>query len=583
MAIGAAATATATFAKAAVEGYAEYEQLVGGVETLFGESASAVQEYAANAYKTAGLSANEYMETVTSFSASLLQSLGGDTEAAAQYADMAISDMSDNANKMGTSMEAIQNAYNGFAKQNYTMLDNLKLGYGGTASEMQRLIMDAEALDASFSAARDENGDLAMSYSDIVDAIHIVQDNMGITGTTAREASATISGSLSAMRSAWANLTVGIANENANFDQLVSDFVESAVTVGENLIPRVEQALSGIGQLIVGLAPVIADALPVLISDVLPTLLQTAFQLVSSVGTAIIDNLPMLLESAIELVFTLADGIIEALPELIPAIISVILTITEKLTDPDTVLRLVQAAIQIIGALAMGLVNAIPQLVQSLPVIVWNIVQTLIQLAPTLISSGWEMIKQLAAGIWDAAGQVWDTIKSVASGILDSAKEALASAAEVGKNLVLGIWDGIKSLAGWLWDQVSAWVESIWDGILDFFGIASPSKQMKWVGSMLVEGLAGSIEDDGDEAVAAAEAMSNDINNVMNNLADGMGKTMRTDFEVRGSAKTSGAAGSAKSSEDEAPIPIIVQCVLDGQIVSENTTMWQRRMARATG
>ena len=226
--LAAAGAGVVSLTKQAVSNYAEYEQLVGGVETLFKDNADTVQEYAANAYKTAGLSANEYMETVTSFSASLLQSLGGDTAEAAKVADMAIIDMSDNANKMGSDMTSIQNAYQGFAKQNYTMLDNLKLGYGGTKEEMQRLIDDANKLRE----AQGLNADLTIdSYADIVTAIHEVQTEMGITGTTAEEASSTIQGSLGQVKSAWQNLLTGFATEGADLDTLFDNFMDSAVTV----------------------------------------------------------------------------------------------------------------------------------------------------------------------------------------------------------------------------------------------------------------------------------------------------------------------------------------------------------------
>lgn len=231
-----------------MQNYAQYEQLVGGVDTLFKNSSKKVKEYASNAYKTAGMSANEYMETVTSFSASLLQSLENDTEAAAEYANMAITDMSDNANKMGTSMEMIQNAYNGFAKQNYTMLDNLKLGYGGTKEEMERLLVDADKLSDSFNLQVDASGALVYSYADIVDAIHIVQTEMGITGTTAKEAGTTIQGSVGSMKAAWTNLVTGLGDENANIEQLFDDLVvtitgdgtETNLGVLGTVIPRVK-------------------------------------------------------------------------------------------------------------------------------------------------------------------------------------------------------------------------------------------------------------------------------------------------------------------------------------------------------
>lgn len=230
--------------KQALESYAEYEQLVGGVETLFKDSAKEVEGYANQAYKTAGLSANKYMETVTSFSASLLQGLNGDTAKTAKIADMAIIDMADNANKMGTSMEMIQNAYQGFAKQNYTMLDNLKLGYGGTKTEMVRLINDSKILGKEI-----KNLD-GITLDQIIQAIHKVQENMGITGTTAKEASSTIQGSVASMKSAWQNLLTGIADENQDFGKLVDNFVDSVITAGENIIPRVKKIVEGIKKML---------------------------------------------------------------------------------------------------------------------------------------------------------------------------------------------------------------------------------------------------------------------------------------------------------------------------------------------
>lgn len=442
-AIGTAAAAVGALVKSSVESYAEDKQLVGGVETLFKDSADTVQEYAANAFRTAGLSANEYMETVTSFSASLLQSLGGDTQAAADYADMAITDMSDNANKMGTRMEAIQNAYQGFAKQNYTMLDNLKLGYGGTKTEMERLITDAEALDSSFTATRDANGDIAMSYADIVDAIHIVQTEMGITGTTAKEASSTIQGSLSAMKSAWSNLVTGIADENAEFDVLVNNFVDSVVTVGDNIIPRVEQALTGVGRLVEGLAPVIANAIPGLIANVLPPLLTAATSLIASIGQALIDNLPMLLSVALELVLTLANGIGESLPELIPAIVDIILQIVNTLTNPANISNLVDAAITIIIALAQGLINAIPQLIQAVPTIIANLVTALIQNTPKILEAGVQLIVALGRGIVQSVGSIIQSVGQINQTITQTIRGLISSAISWGRDLIKNFINGI--------------------------------------------------------------------------------------------------------------------------------------------
>lgn len=315
--IGAASTGVGFLIKSAVEEFANYEQLVGGVETLFKESADVVLRYADNAYQTAGLSANEYMETVTSFSASLLQSLGGDTAEAAEKANLAITDMSDNANKMGTDMTLIQNAYRGFAKANYTMLDNLALGYGGTKEEMQRLLDDANALNRE----QGKYTNYAIeSFVDIVDAIHDVQTQLGITGTTAKEAATTIQGSVNAAKGAWHNLLIGVADDNQDFDKLVDTFVESVETAADNIIPRVEKSLDGILKLINTAAKTILPRVIAEISAKLPDLIDTGAEIVLALGEGIVDNLDGIL-SAAEKVITrvvpkLAKGFADAVPKI---------------------------------------------------------------------------------------------------------------------------------------------------------------------------------------------------------------------------------------------------------------------------
>ena len=392
-AVTAAATGITALTTAAVNNYAEYEQLVGGVDTLFKQSADVVQQYAANAYKTAGMSANEYMETVTSFSASLLQSLDGDTAAAAEKANLAITDMSDNANKMGTSMEMIQNAYNGFAKQNYTMLDNLKLGYGGTKEEMQRLLDDAEKLSG-------QKFDLS-SYGDIVDAIHVVQTEMGITGTTAKEAGETISGSISAMKSAWANLVTGIADDNANVGQLIDNLIDSAVVAAGNILPRIEKTLTGIGELIEGLAPVVIDALPGLISNVLPSLLDTGLSLLIGIIDGITNNFDSLLETAFQVIDMLLNGIIDNLP------------------------RIIEMGVQLIGKLAVGIVQAIPDLVMKVPEIISAIVNGFSASFDDIVSIGENIVKGIWDGISAMASWITEKVSGFFSGIVDSAKSVL--------------------------------------------------------------------------------------------------------------------------------------------------------------
>lgn len=373
-ATAAAAGAVIALTKSAVENYGEYEQLVGGVETLFKDSAGTVEEYANNAYKTAGLSANEYMETVTSFSASLLQSMGNDTEAAAEKADRAITDMSDNANKMGTDMQSIQNAYQGFAKQNYTMLDNLKLGYGGTKEEMQRLIDDANALNA---AQGNYTNYSIESYADIVDAIHTVQTEMGITGTTALEASTTIEGSVSAMKAAWGNFVTGLGNDNANISELSAQLIESVGTVAENVLPVVETVLKNIAQ-------------------------------------AVQEDGPAMIEKFVSYA-------IEKLPEVI------------------------SLGLQMVVSLVKGIAQNIPQIVTS----VLNMMATIAQ-------------------------TIWDSLPDII---------------EVGKNIVRGLWEGIKAMASWIGDKVSGFVGGLVDGVKGVLGIHSPSKVFAGIGENMALGL----------------------------------------------------------------------------------------------
>lgn len=313
-ATAAAAGAVIALTKSAVENYGEYEQLVGGVETLFKDSAGTVEEYANNAYKTAGLSANEYMETVTSFSASLLQSMGNDTQAAAEKADRAITDMSDNANKMGTDMQSIQNAYQGFAKQNYTMLDNLKLGYGGTKEEMQRLIDDANALNA---AQGNYTNYTIESYADIVDAIHTVQTEMGITGTTALEASTTIEGSVSAMKAAWSNFVTGLGNDNANISELSAQLIESVGTVAENVLPVVETVLKNIAQAVQEDGPAMIEKFVSYAIEKLPEIISLGLQMVVSLVKGIAQNIPQIVTSVLNMMATIVKTIWESLPDII--------------------------------------------------------------------------------------------------------------------------------------------------------------------------------------------------------------------------------------------------------------------------
>ncbi|WP_337401376.1 hypothetical protein [Anaerotignum faecicola] len=538
------------------------------METLFKDSADTIQTYADNAYKTAGLSANEYMETVTSFSASLLQSLDGDTEKAAAAADLAITDMADNANKMGTAMESIQNAYQGFAKQNYTMLDNLKLGYGGTKEEMQRLLADAEKLSGV-------KYDLS-SYADIVEAIHVIQTEMGITGTTAKEASTTIQGSVASMKAAWANLMVGMADDTQNFDMLLSNFIESIGTVADNLLPRIGVVIEGMGKLVAGLAPEIASALPTLTNELLPNLVELGVQSISALVQGIQENgdslaagalsivgtlaegiaelLPMVADTAASLAVSLADGLTESLPNIIPIAIETISTLVENLTENAN--TVIEAGIQIILALGEGLIAALPQLIETVPQIVINIANVINDNAPKLIDTALYLITRLAVGLVQAiptlvvnipkiieaivaafmAFQWLNLGKQLIDGVANGVKkagESMATAAKnafskfkakitgsevatelknIGKYIIDGIVGGIKNSLSKIANIAGKIKDTLLSKLKGLFKIASPSKLMKEeVGAYIGEGIAVGIEESGQMAVDAAETVANGI------------------------------------------------------------------------
>lgn len=578
-AVGAASAGVAALGTACINAYADYEQLVGGVETLFKDSADTIQTYADNAYKTAGLSANEYMETVTSFSASLLQSLDGDTEKAAAAADLAITDMADNANKMGTAMESIQNAYQGFAKQNYTMLDNLKLGYGGTKEEMQRLLADAEKLSGV-------KYDLS-SYADIVEAIHVIQTEMGITGTTAKEASTTIQGSVASMKAAWANLMVGMADDTQNFDMLLSNFIESIGTVADNLLPRIGIVIEGMGKLVAGLAPEIASALPTLTNELLPNLVELGVQSISALVQGIQENgdslaagalsivgtlaegiaelLPMVADTAASLVVSLADGLTESLPDIIPIAIETISTLVENLTENAN--TVIEAGIQIILALGEGLIAALPQLIETVPQIVINIANVINDNAPKLIDTALYLITRLAVGLVQAiptlvvnipkiieaivaafmAFQWLNLGKQLIDGVANGVKkagESMATAAKnafskfkakitgsevatelknIGKYIIDGIVGGIKNSLSKIANIAGKIKDTLLSKLKGLFKIASPSKLMKEeVGTYIGEGIAVGIEESGQMAVDAAEDVADKIADTLTQKRDSL-------------------------------------------------------------
>ena len=429
-----AAGAIATLSTMAVKTYANYEQLVGGVETLFGAGGKSLVEYvnavgkyspeisaqyndlmaaqnkvmsdADEAYKTAGLSANDYMETVTSFAAALNSSLGGNTQKSAEYANMAVVDMADNANKMGSSMESIQNAYQGFAKQNYTMLDNLKLGYGGTKTEMERLLADASKISG-------KKFDLS-SYADVVEAIHTIQTEMGITGTTAEEAEHTISGSANAMKAAWTNWLTGLGNSKADIGKLTTQLIDSAKTVLANVMPVVKQVLTTLGDVISNDAPAIIEEGLSYILDAAPQLLEMGGQLISSLVDGIIANLPQILSAATQLITMLCNGIMESASQIPEAVTEIITQLVNFIVANAP--QLLVAGVTLVLSLIQGLVKAIPDIIQAIPQLIDGIVSAFDNASSQILGIGRQIVQDIIDGISSA----WDGLVSWFNGLWDS-------------------------------------------------------------------------------------------------------------------------------------------------------------------
>jgi len=480
--------------KEVVSSYAEYEQLIGGVETLFKDSAGIVQEYAENAYKTAGLSANEYMETVTGFSASLISSLGGDTEKAARYADMAITDMSDNANKMGSDMASIQNAYQGFAKQNYTMLDNLKLGYGGTKEEMERLLADAEAISGI-------HYDIE-NYADVVDAIHVIQTEMGITGTTAREAEKTISGSIGMLKSSFKNLITGLGNADADIGKLVGNVVSSFSSVVENVAPIIRNLTQSLPQAVTGMIQAIQPMIPDLlqlgadlfqslvdgIMSALPDILETAASIITELISGLTSLLPDLVGFGIDLFGALIEdlpGIIEKILQALPEIIT---AITEKLSTLIPII--VNAGVQLFIALIKNLPAIIAAIIKAIPQIITSIVEAVKQAWPTIAEAGRGLFTKLVERGAEIISEIKSFVHNLVQSIVSTITGAFTDFFNVGYNIVMGVWNGLSSGWSWLTGQVSSLAQSLLQSAKAALGIASPSKKFRdEVGAMMAAGI----------------------------------------------------------------------------------------------
>lgn len=516
--ISAASAGIGAIVKSSASAYADYEQNIGGVETLFKDNADTIVKYASEAYKTAGISANDYMQNVTSFSASLLQGLGGDTAQAAEIANEAMVDMSDNANKMGTDISSIQNAYQGFAKQNYTMLDNLKLGYGGTQAEMARLINDSGVLGDSIKV--DEKTVNSVSFDKMIEAIHKVQTELDITGTTSKEAATTVSGSLGSVKAAWANLMSGMGDKNADLKNLIKEMVNTVKTFAKNIMPVIKQALSGVTTLISELAPDIAAELPQLVSDLLPqlieagtqifqtlvkgisdnigTITQAAITAITTIATALIQNTGPLVQALATIITTIAQALPTILPDLteaikqqmplilqaildsLPAIIEcatqIIVTIAETLAN--NINLIVDGAVKIIDTLAMSLSDSdtAKKLTEAAFKIVFTLTKEIVKNLPDILASGIliavEIVKGIAQGMVDYFAPVSDALSDMLIDLTDWFSRKWNDFKEWGSDMIQAFIDGIKEK----WQSLKDTVCDVASSVKDFLGFSEPDK-----------------------------------------------------------------------------------------------------------
>lgn len=509
----AAAAAGAALAAAiggGVKAYSNWEQLVGGVDTLFKEASATVQANADKAYMTAGVSANRYMEQVTSFSASLIQSLGGDTQKAAEVADMAIRDMSDNANKMGTDIQTVQETYQSLARGNYAMLDNLKLGYGGTKSEMERLIAKANELKA----ANGEAGDLAIdSYADIVEAIHLVQDEMGITGTTAKEASTTIEGSINSAKAAFSNWVAALGKDGADMAALTDQLVESVATAAGNVVPRIGQIADTLFQTLTERAtgwvdeglPAVLEGFTAWCESSLPAFMEGGAAMLGGLASGIVENIPLMLGAAGSAMVGFMDGIAAQLPSIVPLALQAVSNFAMGVAQ--NLPSVIASGIQILVGLVTGVANALPQLIQQAPAIIAAFAGAVLSNLPQIISAGFELLGALASGVANAVPNLLAAIPGI---VVQVGQQFISyDWGSVGMQIINGIKNGLVGAARGLCEAAANAANDALNWVKDKLGIQSPSRVFRdQVGRMIPAGIAEGIDRGTPSLITRAQGMA---------------------------------------------------------------------------
>lgn len=544
-----------TIIKEAFTNGADLEQSLGGVETLFKENADNVKRYANQAFSSAGLSANDYMQTVTSFSASLLQGLGGDTQQAAEIAHMAIVDMADNYNKMGSEVESVQNAYQGFAKQNYTMLDNLKLGYGGTKQEMQRLLADAEKL----SGVKYDISNLA----DVYTAIHVIQEEMDITGTTAKEASTTISGSVAAMGASFENVLANLTLGN-DMKESLNGLGQSVLAVAQNIVPVIANIITAIPTVIVELVP---QLIPVLVSsaqmliqglmdgftEAIPQLQIESMQVPEEVLSAISTGLPLMVESGMEMISGIVNGLLQNLPQIIVTAGNIISQLLSALLAGAP--KMLESGLSFVGKIAQGMINNLPAILSAIAQVIAKLLATIVSNMPQLLQKGIELMGKVAAGIIQAIPAVVNAVPKVISGIVKSFVSY--NWKEIGTNVISGIANGISSAVGRVAEAAKSAAKRAYEAAKDFLGINSPSRLMKeQIGKFIPAGIAEGINENAKVITfdVVADRITTNAREMMSNqsipLAFAGAGTI--DYDLMGEKMKSALSGTAVQMDGKA-------------------------------
>lgn len=542
------ATGITAVAKSSVDAYGEAEQLVGGVEKLFGGSAAIVKAYADNAFKSAQMSSNEYMQIATSFSASLMQALGNDSAAAAEMVNVAINDMADNWNTYGTRAEDVKNAYQGFAKQNYTMLDNLKLGYGGTAAEMARLINDAGLLGRTVDESLE-----GVTFADIIMAIHKVQENLKLTGTSSKEASSTVQGSIATMKAAWQNFLVALADPNADFDKVTDNLVTSIDAVLDKVGPILVRVFDRLGDAFEERGPEILDMLGSMLEDIMPGLMGAVQSLLLAICEFI----------------TSGDNI-----QQIANVVRVICDTIVFLLQNDEIKAAIVMVVREIGGVMLA--AAWEGFVALSETLVEGVLEIASRLVVGLSYGLWLVIYGIGSILGEVGKTIWKGLSGAWESVTDFFAKVGSGLANVGKNIIKGFADGIMAGAGFLYDVLNTLSFGLLDKVCDFFDINSPSRVMRVQGRFITEGLALGIEDEGDNAERSVRDISQRIRGGFSSETVGYGDSAAGGLH-------NAIASQSRGDGDGTPTTIIVQSVLDGRVIGETAYNYNRRIGRALG